>query len=67
MEKKMKQKLTETHPAIENEVYEETMNCLRSKLILKCRHIISNDEKNISVFKEKYKRFYSDQRSSLWL
>ena len=36
-----------SHPAIDDEVYEEIMNCLRSKLMLKCRHIMSNDEKNI--------------------
>ena len=35
-----------SHPAIDYEVYEEIMNCLRSKLMfLKCRHIMSNDEK----------------------
>ena len=32
-----------SHPAID----EEIMNCLRSKLMLKCRHIMSNDEKQI--------------------
>ena len=36
-----------SHPAIDDEVYEE-INCLRSKLMLRCRHIMSNDEKNIS-------------------
>ena len=36
-----------SHPAIDDEVYEEIMNCLRSKLMLKCRHIISIDEKKI--------------------
>ena len=36
-----------SHPAIDDEVYEEIMNCLRSKLMLKCRHIMSNDEKKI--------------------
>ena len=35
------------HPAIDDEVYEEIMNWLRSKLMLKCRYIMSNDEKNI--------------------
>ena len=35
------------HPAIDDEVYEEIVNCLRSKLMLKCRHIMTNDEKNI--------------------
>ena len=34
-----------SHPAINDEVYEEIMNCLRSKLMLKCRHIMSSDEK----------------------
>ena len=34
-----------SHPAIDNEVYEEIMNCLRYKLMLRCRHIMSNDEK----------------------
>ena len=43
-----------SHPAIDDEVYEEIMNCLRSKLMLKCRHIISNDEKNITGSKERY-------------
>ena len=36
-----------SHSAIDNEVYEEIMNCLRSKLMLKCRHIMRSDEKNI--------------------
>ena len=36
-----------SYPAIDDEVYEEIMNCLRSKLMLKCRHIMSNDEKKI--------------------
>ena len=36
-----------SHPATGDEVYEEIMNCLRSKLMLKCRHIMSNDEKKI--------------------
>ena len=35
------------HPAIDDEVYEEMMNCLRSKLMLKCRHIMTNDEKKV--------------------
>ena len=43
-----------SHPAIDDEVYEEIMNCLRSKLMLKCRHIMSKDEKNISGSKERY-------------
>ena len=34
-----------SHPAIDDEVYEEIMNCIRSKLMLKCRHIMSNHEK----------------------
>ena len=34
-----------SHPAIDNEVCKEIMNCLRSKLILKCRHIMNKDEK----------------------
>ena len=34
-----------SHPAIDNEVHEEIMNCLRYKLMLRCRHIMSNDEK----------------------
>ena len=38
-----------SHPAIDDEVYEETMNCLWSKLMLKCRHIMTNDEKNIYI------------------
>ena len=38
-----------SHPAIDDEVYEEIMNCLRSKLMLKCRHIMTNDEKNIYI------------------
>ena len=36
-----------SHPAIDDEVYEEIMNFLRSKLMLKFRHIMSNDEKKI--------------------
>ena len=45
-----------SHPAIDDEVYEEIMNCLRSKLMLKCRHIMTNDEKNIYISgsKERY-------------
>ena len=43
------------HPAIDDEVYEEMMNCIRSNLMLKCRHIMSNDEKkDISGSKERY-------------
>ena len=34
-----------SHPAIDDEVYEEIMNCLR--LMLKCPYIMSNDQKNI--------------------
>ena len=36
-----------SHLAIDDEVYEEIMNCLWSKLMLNCRHIMSNDEKKI--------------------
>ena len=36
-----------SHTAFDDEVYEEIMNCLRSKLMLKCWYIMSNDEKNI--------------------
>ena len=36
-----------SHPAFDDEVYQEIMNCLRSKLMLKCRHIVNNDEKKI--------------------
>ena len=44
-----------SHPAINDEVYEEIMNCLRSKLMLKCRHIMSSDEKKtILGSKERY-------------
>ena len=39
-----------SHPATDDEVYEEIMNCLRSKLMLKCRHIMSNDEKKYIGF-----------------
>ena len=39
-----------SHPATGDEVYEEIMNCLRSKLMLKCRHIMSNDEKKYIRF-----------------
>ena len=39
-----------SHPAIDNEVYEEIMNCLRYKLMLRCRHIMSNDEKIFNEF-----------------
>ena len=34
-----------SNPAIDDEVYEEVMNCLRSKFMLKYRHIMTNDEK----------------------
>ena len=43
-----------SHPAIDDEVYEEIMNCLWPKLMLKYRHIMSNNEKNISGSKERY-------------
>ena len=44
-----------SHPAIDDEVYEEILNCLRSELMLKCRHIMTNDEKKyISGSKERY-------------
>ena len=33
-----------SHPAIDDDVYEEIMNCLPSKIMLKYRHIMSNDE-----------------------
>ena len=33
-----------SHPAIDDDVYEEIMNCLCSKLMLKCRHIMSSNE-----------------------
>ena len=36
-----------SNSAIGNEVYGEIINCLRSKLILKCWHIMSNDETDI--------------------
>ena len=39
-----------SHPAIDDEVYEEIMNCLRSKLMLKCRYIMTNDEKKYIGF-----------------
>ena len=39
-----------SHPATDDEVYEEIMNCPRSKLMLKCRHIMSNDEKKYIRF-----------------
>ena len=38
-----------SHPAIDD-VYEEIMNCLRSKLMLKYRYIMSNDEKKYIGF-----------------
>ena len=34
-----------SQPAIDDEVYKEIMNCLRSKFMLKYRHIMTNDEK----------------------
>ena len=47
----MKMSVRETnrklHFAIDDEVCEEIMNYLRSKLMLKCRYIMSNDKKNI--------------------
>ena len=39
-----------SHTAIDNELYEERMNCLRYKLMLRCRHIMSNDEKKYNGF-----------------
>ena len=38
-----------SHPAIDD-VYEEIMNCLRSKLMLKYRYIMSNHEKKYIGF-----------------
>ena len=43
-----------SHPASDDEVYEAMINCLWSKLMLKCRQIMSNVEKNISDSKERY-------------
>ena len=43
-----------SHPAIHDEIYEEIMNCLRSKLMLRCRHIMSNNEKNLSGSIKRY-------------
>ena len=43
-----------SHPAIDREVFDEIMNNLRSELMLKCRHIMSNDEKKILGSKESY-------------
>ena len=44
-----------SHPSIDDDVYEEIMNCLRSKFMLKYRHIMTSDEKkNISGSKERY-------------
>ena len=44
-----------SYSAIDDEVYEKIMNFLRSKLRLKCRHIISDNEKNIfQVLKKVY-------------
>ena len=42
-----------SHPAIDDEVYEEIMNCLGSKLMLKCRHIM-----NILYYKSGSKERY---------
>ena len=42
--------IRKSHSAIDDEVYEEIMNCLRSKLMLKCRYIMTNDEKKYIVF-----------------
>ena len=39
-----------SHPASDDEVYEAMINCLRSKLMLKCRYIMSNDEKKYIGF-----------------
>ena len=42
--------IRKSHPATDVEVYEEIMNCLRSKLVLKCRHVMTNDEKKFIGF-----------------
>ena len=39
-----------SQPAIDDEVCKEIMNCLWCKLMLKCRHIMSNDEKKYVGF-----------------
>ena len=41
-----------SHPAIDDEVYEEIMNCLRFKLMLRCRHIMNNNKKKYRVLKK---------------
>ena len=40
-----KETIRKSHPAIDDKVYEEIMNSLRSKLMLKCRYIMAIDEK----------------------
>ena len=42
--------IRKSHPATDVEVYEEIMNCLRSKLVLKCRHVMTNNEKKYIGF-----------------
>ena len=42
--------------ANDDEVYDETVNCLRANMILKCRHNISSTEKKVYYF---LKRVYS--------
>ena len=44
-----------SHPVIDPEVYDKIMNCLRSGLMLKCRRVMSNDEKkNIELQRKLY-------------
>ena len=42
--------------ANDDEVYDETVNCLRANMILKCRHNISSTKKKVYYF---LKRVYS--------
>ena len=44
-----------SHSPNDDEVYKEIMNCIWSKLMLQCQHIMSNDEKiYILDSKERY-------------
>ena len=39
--------------AIDDEVYDEILNCLRANIILKCRHNMSSSEKKVYHFLKK--------------
>ena len=47
------QLIGQSPPAIDDEVYDEILNCLRANMILKCRHNMSSSEKKVYYFLEK--------------